>query len=177
MAKIKSTLDLVMERTRNLSMTQEERERLRAKEETEKVRAWVQKYLHGRVNEEEMKSVLDERSDIPSADREILRSELIDNIRPDQDNTRILRALERIFDIPSESVDALLGNHRTYLASQMPSYLEQCRADLKQQGFSGSSVVPNLAQSRRWQDFAREAQEDLRRRISSLRGNGTSNPR
>ncbi len=45
MAEIKSTIDLIMERTRNLTMTEEEKEELRNKELTEKAKGWVVRYL------------------------------------------------------------------------------------------------------------------------------------
>ena len=53
MGKIRSTLDIVMDRTKNLSMTSEERENLKRKELSDTVRAWVQRYLDGKMNLDE----------------------------------------------------------------------------------------------------------------------------
>ena len=47
MAEIKSTLDLVLERTKNLTLTEEEKKSLQRKELEGKIRGWGQKYLDG----------------------------------------------------------------------------------------------------------------------------------
>lgn len=168
MAKIKSTLDLVMERTKNLSMTAEDKEKLQAKELTEKVKAWTQKYIQGKMNDKEMKKNLDAAKEMFPAVGEILKAELISYIEPEEDNTRAVLALERMFAVNTKTIMELLKSYRTSLTSEMSKYLEQCSVDLGKEDISGSSVVPNLAGSKHWLDFVRQAHDGLKRQLMAL---------
>lgn len=62
MAKIKSTLDIVMERTRNLTITQEEKDALRRKELLDRVRGWVQALVDGKSSVSDLRSAYDEEA-------------------------------------------------------------------------------------------------------------------
>jgi hypothetical protein len=56
MGKIKSTLDIVMERTKDLTMTREDREVLEKKELTDRVRGWIQQLVDRKSTVEELKA-------------------------------------------------------------------------------------------------------------------------
>ena len=47
MGEIKSTLDIIMEKTKGLTMSEEERTSFKEKELTGKVKGLVQKYING----------------------------------------------------------------------------------------------------------------------------------
>jgi hypothetical protein len=65
MAEIKSTLDLIMERTRNLSMTPEEKEALRRKEWHSRIQGWLQRYLDGLMGTNSLKEAILDLLDRP----------------------------------------------------------------------------------------------------------------
>jgi hypothetical protein len=176
MAKIKSTLDLVMERTKNLNMTDADRERLRTKEETDLVRAWLQRYFDGRIDADEIRRNLDANIQTLPGIREILKRVLISHVRPEYDNTAIIHALERVFDISAQPVEELIASCRTHLDTNMHRYLEQLGSDLKRDGIYGTSVVPNVKKSRQWQEFILQSTEDLAREIIQFIDTGTSSP-
>ena len=56
MGEIKSTIELMMERTKNLTMTGEEKAQLRQKELTEKAKGWLVRYLDGILSLENLKA-------------------------------------------------------------------------------------------------------------------------
>ncbi len=56
MAEIKSTLDLIMERTKNFTLTNEGKRVLQTKELEGKVNGWVQKCMDGKTSMHQMKS-------------------------------------------------------------------------------------------------------------------------
>ena len=78
MAEIKSTLDIIMERTKNLTMTDEEKASFRRKEAEGKVKGWIQKYQDGAIGLDKLKSDFKkEQAEYPEA-LHILKSQLLD---------------------------------------------------------------------------------------------------
>ena len=176
MAKIKSTLDLVMEKTKNLNMTDADKKRLRTKQGTDKARAWLTGYIDGKITAAEMRRNLDaNRVTLPEIG-DILKRELVQRVRPEHDNTLILHTFELVFDISAKPLEKLIASGRTHLDANRQEYLEQLGSDLKKDGIYGTSVVPNLDQNRQWQDFIQEAREDLARKINEFIDTGTSSP-
>ena len=94
MAEIKSTLDIIMEKTKNLTMTEEEKEELHRTELAEKAKGWVQKYMDNLIKQEKLKSELKkEGKDKYSELQEILKNELLERLQPDGDNVRIFQLI------------------------------------------------------------------------------------
>ncbi len=174
MAKIKSTLDLVMERTKNLSMTDADKEKLRTKEGADKVRAWIQRYIDGKINAYEMRNNLDAAIEKLPEIRDILKQELVSHIRPGHDNSAIMNALERVFDINPGPVEELIAASQTQLITRKQHHLTQLLSDLKQGGVYGTAVVPNINKSSQWQESVLQAREDLGREIIRFIDTGTS---
>ncbi|MFH1139401.1 MAG: hypothetical protein V1816_25235 [Pseudomonadota bacterium] len=81
MAEIKSTLDLVMERTKHLTQTKEEREASQAREREGKARGLVLALREGRLQFEEIGAALrDADPDQPAAMLRTLVGLLVDNL-------------------------------------------------------------------------------------------------
>lgn len=76
MAEIKSTIELVMERTKHLIMSSEEKEQQQAKELIEKIPGHVQKFLDGSVRED---TVINAYREIPEGYRKEARKKLIES--------------------------------------------------------------------------------------------------
>ena len=174
MAKIKSTLDLVMERTKNLNMTDADKEKLRTKEGTDKVRAWIQRYIDGKIDSDEMRNSLNATMKTVPETRDILKRELVRHIRPGDDNSAIMNALERIFDINAGPIEELIVSSQTQLRTTKQHHLDQLGSDLKRDGIYGTAVVPNIDKSRQWQESVQQATEDLAREIIRFIDTGTS---
>jgi hypothetical protein len=93
MAEIKSTLDIIMERTKNLTMTDKEKASFRRKEAEGKVKGWVQKYQDGVIELDTIKSYFEkEITEYPEV-RQILKSQLLDCLKLTGDNGKILNPL------------------------------------------------------------------------------------
>jgi len=58
MGEIKRTLDLIMEKTKNLTMSPEEKEEIRRQEWLKKTRGWIQKFLDDLVDMDKIKTEL-----------------------------------------------------------------------------------------------------------------------
>ncbi|MCX5842099.1 MAG: hypothetical protein NTY16_11755, partial [Deltaproteobacteria bacterium] len=83
MAEIKSTLELIMERTKNLTMTEEEKENLQKKERAGKINGLVQKYLDRIISVKTLKSEIELEEKAFPEFRQMTETALLDHLQPD----------------------------------------------------------------------------------------------
>jgi phosphoribosyl-ATP pyrophosphohydrolase len=170
MAEIKSTLDLVLERTKNLTMTEEEKASLQRKELEGKIRGWGQKYLDGLMD---LSAVRTEMASIPEnhrkAGRNILKGFVLEHIDTQGDIGKIFDLLEGILEESRESYLAAIQNFQKALAAERSRFLEALRAGLAGRGISGSAVTPSLARDEAWKLFHEKALAEFRKGIALIR--------
>jgi hypothetical protein len=171
MGEIKSTLDIVMERTRHLTMTQEEKDDLRRKEVTGKVRGWIQKYLDEQLNAErlvtEMDSIdTDERQDIDHT----MKAELIEQLQPDGDNIKVFELIDRFTDLETDRLKRVISEFQEMAAKERGDVARRMTHDLAQRGISGTAVVPNLELDAEWASSFQERLSRARDRLKGFRG-------
>jgi hypothetical protein len=91
MSEIKSTLDLVMEKTRHLTMSQEEKEAQKRIEANRRLQGLLQKYQDNLLKKENLKKELDSLKIAYELDvDEMLADLLLNNLKLDRDNTLFL---------------------------------------------------------------------------------------
>ena len=97
MAKIKSTLDLIMEKTGHLSLNAEEKEEMKREERVRRIRGIVAPFLNG---EKDVNLLMRELDRLPPEDREENRGFCLEQLRDALDplagNERALLGLEKI---------------------------------------------------------------------------------
>ncbi len=168
MAEIKSTLDIIMERTKNLTMTEEEKTSFRRKEAEGKVRGWIQKYQDGSIGLDKLKSGLQkEQAEYPDA-LHILKTQLLDCITLTGDNASILRLLHDILGISTESIGNIVQSFEREMDILRIKRSESLGEELKKRKIYGSSVVPNPNHGIDWQKILLEAGSNLRKQLKSL---------
>jgi len=157
MGEIKSTLDIIMEKTKNLTMTEEEKKDLRRRELAEKVKGWVQKYIDNRINQKNLKSELKkEGQDNYSMLQELLKIELVESLQMDDDNVKIFELMK---DIQKEA------------AFEKPKRLEAIKKVLTKRGVFGSAVIPNLTLDENWDAYYKELEAEYKKRLHSITDN------
>ena len=110
MGEIKSTLDLIMEKTKNLSMSPEEKEEVRGQEWLKKARGWIQKFQDDLVDLSKVKSELLEREQ-PAGWEKLLKKELIDGLDPAEENQKRFELMNELLNIPLEPFLNVLKSH------------------------------------------------------------------
>ena len=167
MSTIKSTMDIIMEKTRHLSMDRQELAELEAGELVKRVRGMVALYLEGGKDRHTL------ARDIQSLAREAAenvrrawRDELLAHLTPTGSNERVFAALQ-FLESPSvarewegicrEKTSFFLPEFERYKAEARESY----RARLAAEGLSGSALVPADACN----PFLKEAREELAKRF------------
>ena len=170
MAEIKSTLDIIMERTKNLTMTDTEKASLRRKDAECKVKGWIQKYEDGAIKLDALRSEFKkEQKEYPEVGH-ILKSQLIACLRLNGDNGKILRLLEEVLGIRINIIEDIIQSHMKEMDILRSSRIESLREELKKRGIYGSAVVANPEHEGNWQKTMLEAESNLKKQLESLVG-------
>lgn len=153
MGEIKSTLDLVMEKTKNLTLSNEEREEQKNKEIKDRLRGLVQKFQDHILSTDNLRSDYQKlQKEYGLVNNRHLIDEICSQILPGKDNQALFDLLAE-FKVPGvEGLKSVLNEFQSVLDAAA----EQRRASLKDQlakthFISGSAVAPNLENDDEWQ--------------------------
>ena len=148
MGEIKSTLDLVMERTRHLSLSAEEKEAQRREAFGKRLQGLLQQYADGAMPMDELQdrmTALGKETGV-TGNRLSVKA-VLDRIDPDQDNDRWLALLEHLAPAIGRPLVAMLAAYKEDQAVLLQTGQKQLREQLFQDhGIAGAAVVPNPRQ-------------------------------
>lgn len=168
MGEIKSTLDLVMERTKHMTLSAEERREQALSELRGTLNGMIQRFLDGtihleRFREEHQRALSGSGVQEPG----ILFHLLSDRVDPDGENDGLLELMERVCGANTSRLSDLLEQYRLAVATQSRLRLETLRAELRdKRGIHGTSVRPNLDADPLWAATRKTVTEDFRERIA-----------
>jgi hypothetical protein len=169
MAEIKSTMELIMEKIKGLSMSDEEKRVIQEMEVEGKTRGYLCKYLDRLLDLEALKKAMqafdDQKKRIA---RRSLIKECLARIKPEADNARLLDVLETLGGVDAQPLHEILAQFRNELAGQQKEQEERSWVYLRGQGISGSAVVPNIEADPSWIQFRKERKKDFKKRLDSL---------
>lgn len=178
MAEIKSTLDLIMERTKDLLPSKEERKAFVEKEWSGKVRGILLKYLDGRIGVEALRSEVASLGEPPGLRiADVLNRELPERIDPDGDNERVFLLMEALGHGNSEGWNTLLREYRRRRTERQKALEQAALARLAASGIGGNAVRPNLESDPDFLEFREKERNALLRDLRATGDGGTSAPR
>jgi anti-anti-sigma regulatory factor len=154
MAEIKSTLDLVMEKTRHLTLTEDERDKQEKYALAQKINGLLQRYLDGSLPLESFKRRIGEfGNEHGTRVKEAAAKEILNRVALATDNEAMLLLLSSLFNIDCQNIGQILAGYEHNRQAK-----EQLRmAELKQhlattQSIQGSAVIPNLDLDAVWRE-------------------------
>ncbi len=172
MAEIKSTLDLVLERTKNLTMTEEEKKALHRRELEGTLQGLVHKFLDGLLNIKTLKSEIEKAAPgFDGASREILKGLLLEHLDPEGDNQKVFQAIQEVLGLKKAPYAAAFADVQEHLAGETSRLLEAMRERLADREISGSAVTPNLSRNEDWALFRQQALASFHKRIALIQDN------
>jgi len=167
MSEIKSTLDLIMEKTKNLSLTQEERQDIHLKELKAKVKGWTQRYLDHHIDVETLQEQLASMPEDQTLALDFFRKAMVAHLDPDGNNKRILSFLQ---DALGEDIGPLSRQIDSFKAEQKrlkAQYTKEALHELEGKEICGTAVIPNLDQYPPWQGWRSTALESFKQGLDS----------
>jgi hypothetical protein len=163
MGEIKSTLDIIMEKTKGLTMTDDEKQAFQEKEIGGKARGLLQKFLDGYIDskglEKEIAGLDEKRQRMI---REALRREGLARVTLDADNSNLFDLLENTVGFQTAPIRKILSGFSEEL-EQMRTDRENRRLEiLAERGISGSAIVPNLNADPEWIEYVSKTKQKLK---------------
>lgn len=163
MAEIKSTLDLVMERTRHLTMSESDKREQAAAEFMTAVNRLIQKYLDGNFDLDRFREQLSLlEKNCSSSNIGMVVGEIARRIDPETENRLLLDLLQSACGLNVSGIQVLLSECAQTVDSQAETVGKRVTGDLKENGISGSAVVPNLDSDKTWVMRRKEIIEQCR---------------
>ena len=152
MAEIKSTLDLVMERTRNMRFSANEKRNQEIEDIRKQFNGFIQKYLDGIIDIETLSNqVAGLRKAHTAATPSDLIAVLFDRIEPETLNGQIPSLLHALFGCEIDKLQQIGLTYRQEIADKAEQRSAQLLADLRtESNISGSAVVANLQVDPLW---------------------------
>jgi len=167
MAEIKSTLDLVMEKTRHLRLSSEEREKQKTHTFKKKLSGLLQQYESGEQDMDRFGKAfirLESRVDIPG--KKILIAEILDRIMLEQPSSRLTDLLKEFCRVDSQKLAAIIEEYRAESEAAADKRAEQIKAALaKNRHISGDAVIPNLGVDSKWHSEIQSIRTKFNRRL------------
>jgi hypothetical protein len=154
MAEIKSTLDLVMEKTRDLRLSAEERQGQKNNEIGSRIRGLLNKFQDEAISLDRFNSeyqVLKKEYNLTGTGNEHLIREICDRIELAKDNQRLFDLLAELKVLDFEGLTSILQEFQTVRATAARQRRKILKEQLAKTHFiSGSAVVPNLEIDEEW---------------------------
>jgi len=169
MAEIKSTLDIIMEKTKGLSLSAGEKEALKREETAKKTRGWVQRFLDDNATLEDVRRESKEILKDEVA-RNLFRAELVAYLHPEGDNGKVFRMMKELLNLRTEPLEEKIDAFLKDLIAMRVARLKDLGEKLARSGISGSAVLPNVAGDPEWESFYKKSLEAFREHALNLTG-------
>ncbi len=153
MGEIKSTLDLVMEKTKHLTLSPEEKEQQKLEEVRQKIKGLIQKYLDSVLKIEKFANELaGMQATSGSMVNDLLHNELLGGLHVGRDNTLRLSLLGEICGLDATGLRSIFDGYNNEIQSKTQERARTLKELLAQKrSISGSAVVPNVEMDKVWQ--------------------------
>ena len=158
MAEIKSTLDLVMEKTRNLSLSDEERQGQKNKEIASRIRGLLQKFNDQALSVGKLRSEYQKlQKDYDLSENAPLIKEICKQIELGRDNDALFELLARFKVADIGGITSVLHEFDEVFDAAAQERSKILQAKLAEEHFiSGPAVVANLEADKAWRAQAGE---------------------
>ena len=151
MGEIKSTLDIIMEKTRGMTMSDEEKREMKQKEVSDRIRGLTQKFLDGIITYENLKKEISpENGDEKEMTLKAVTGILFPKLIPAEDNYPIIQILGIFNEIDIKTIEKIITESERKIENEKSIYNSKLKKKIEEKGISGTAVIPNLNADREW---------------------------
>jgi hypothetical protein len=171
MGEIKSTLDLVMEKTKNLSLSDEERQRQKNKEIGSRIRGLLQKFIDQVLNIDNLRSEYQKlQKDYDLSGDAPLVKEICSQIELAKDNQALFNILAELKVPDFEELTSILQKFQAVRDTAVRKRRKILKEQLAKIHFiSGSAVVPNLENDDDWRKEAGQISAEFEAKLNQAK--------
>jgi len=169
MAEIRSTLDIIMEKAKNLTVTDEDKKDFVEKEVQGRVKGLFQKYLDGILSIKQLKAEMAsfDEGQQPAAKKE-LWNVCLTAMTVAGDNQPLFEMLDQLLGCHMEPVLDLIDE---FQAQRKKEHSKRSKAQVqtfKGLGVSGSAVIPNLRANPSWRSYLSHMEDRFQEKLKIL---------
>jgi hypothetical protein len=169
MGEIKSTMDIIMEKTKGLTMTDEEKQEFRRQEMEGKIKGLIQKYADGLMGPERLKeAIANLRARKQEELEQLIRKETMALIEPGESNAPLLEILSSVVGMDVDPIMKLLDDFDSKIEYERAGREQVLREELRKKGISGSAVIPNLDADEEWVKVRSQTTRTFKDELKSL---------
>lgn len=152
MAEIKSTLELVMARTKHLTLTEDEKRENAFDEFKKTFNGLFLRFQDGGLNLDHFKKeLIGLQQKFGITDTSLVVGEVLRKLGPGLNNRAALTLLAEAFHVPIEGITRVLGDYDSEIQSLAVSREERMKEVFSRDfGISGSALKPNLDKDGEW---------------------------
>ncbi len=169
MGEIKSTLEIIMEKTKGLTLTEHEKKAFKKKETEGKVKGLIMKFIDGLTDLNHTKkeiASIDEKQRRTA--KEAVVKECLARIDPETDNILSLELLEHVAEVDTKPIQSLLSGFRNELDKKRNSREKKFQERMQKKGISGSAILPNLSADEEWAGIVLDAKKKFKEKMKGL---------
>ena len=170
MAEIRSTLDIIMEKAREVEVTKEDKIAFRKQELEGKIHGFLQKFQDQIMTEdrlaEELKAIgIQEEKMV----MDIFMEDCLSRIDPEADNARLFGLMERLTGLDVAPFLKVLKSFRDQLNQERDRSLAASAERLRRKGIWGSAVLPNLEADPLWVNHKAKMKQDFMENLLEIK--------
>ncbi len=166
MGEIRSTLDIIMEKTKGLTITQEEKSEIQYRELTGKIRGLIQKFIDAIIDLDRLRieaaAIREERQEMFD---QVIKEEAKKRIELDRNNEPIFLILKDIISTDTASIQKILADFEQRLENERKVRERELQDRLKEKGISGSAILPNIKADPKWNDHVLKLKHEFRKKV------------
>lgn len=163
-------MDLVMERTKHLSMSPEEKARARREDFEKRLKGLLQQYADGALSIDALQDrITGLQAEWNVTDKQLVVGAVVHRIDPDRANQQWLNLLADFAADICEPLQETLAKYREQKTGLLQTTNERLLARIDQRhGIKGTAVMPNLQKDTQFQEALAALMRDTRTRIEAL---------
>ncbi|MGD8293868.1 MAG: hypothetical protein PVF37_19300 [Desulfobacterales bacterium] len=171
MGEIKSTLDLVLEKTKNLKLSSEEKQQQTQQEIENRIKGMMQKYEDGLYTKTELIAgyeLLKKDYNLSTDDSLII--EITHRLELNRNNQSLFELLQECCTINTAAIETTIDDFQQTYHQASQNRLTQLKKDLAEQhAITGSAVLPNLDTDESWQQKFSEIRAAYENQLNRVR--------
>lgn len=169
MSEIKSTLDLVMERTKNMVFSKDEKQNQEAETARKQFNGALQKHVDGLTTLKDLQQIMDDLLQKNSAiETQTLRRVLLQKIDLDALQGPLPDLLDTLFGCRIDGLKQMGRDHLKEIKSMAERHLTRVGRELEQQyQIAGSAVLPNLEADSQWIQVQQKIRDTYEKKLEA----------
>ena len=178
MAKVKSTIDLIMEKTKHMSLSDEEKKVLKRRDLEDSVKILAFRFIKEEHDDEFLVNELRQLSKEEAHEaRKICLNVLVREFSPLDENPRVCQGIQKIIgdgleETVQKATEDVRNEYKRKEEDLRKEATTQCYRELESDGIRGSALIPRIEAASLWQVESKKLIESsrtsLQRRLEGL---------